>query len=472
MAKQQTATGGTRAKLAPGSRLPAEVVRASQRERLMIALVETVDRNGLPATTVANLTERAHVSRAAFYEQFQSLEDCFLTTYDTHTARVAAQALAAYETTGPGWPQRIEAAAETLATAARAWPAAARVCLAGILTVGEVARERHERELALVRRMLDHGRRTGEGSPISRQTTIAVTGGLRRVIYKRLAVTDKSSPDAAHELALWLLACSPPAPSSSSRRTAPSANSDATVADAHARASAVQGIGAGSANDGEGSSDGARGQEQRARIVEAVLELAARKGYRSMTHRDIASAAKVSYSTFYNHFANKQEALIAACEVAHERLVGPIGQAMEGTTDWGHAVSAAIAAYLRAAADNPREARLAGSEIFCIGRAGTEAVERHAAYFESLLAPGFELYPGASGAAAQAFAGAVAEVLRNSASLGRTAELPDCAAELSFIALAPFMGAKDAQRVARFRPRYRGAAKPPARERAPAGHGA
>ncbi len=213
VAKQRPTTRAGRSKLAPGSRLAPEVVRASQRERLMIALVEVVDREGLPATTVAHLTERAHVSRAAFYEQFDSLEHCFLATYDTHTARVLARVLPAYETPGPSWPQRLEAAMDALAAEIQTWPAAARVCVSDILTAGSPASERNEQAIALVRRMLRDGRAaTEDRSTVSEPAAVSVAGGIRHVIRDGLRESGKARPpDLAPELLGWLLACSPPA---------------------------------------------------------------------------------------------------------------------------------------------------------------------------------------------------------------------------------------------------------------------
>jgi AcrR family transcriptional regulator len=60
------------------SRLPAQTVQASQRERLLRAAVAAIAHKGYPAVTVADIVRRAKVSRAAFYLHFRSREDCFL----------------------------------------------------------------------------------------------------------------------------------------------------------------------------------------------------------------------------------------------------------------------------------------------------------------------------------------------------------------------------------------------------------
>jgi AcrR family transcriptional regulator len=60
------------------SRLPARAVRASQRERLLRAVIAAVAEAGYAAVTVADIVRRAKVSRAAFYAHFRGKESCFL----------------------------------------------------------------------------------------------------------------------------------------------------------------------------------------------------------------------------------------------------------------------------------------------------------------------------------------------------------------------------------------------------------
>ena len=59
-------------------RLPREVVRASQRERLLRAMAEVVSAEGYEATTVPKVVAAARVSTNAFYEFFSDKTDCFI----------------------------------------------------------------------------------------------------------------------------------------------------------------------------------------------------------------------------------------------------------------------------------------------------------------------------------------------------------------------------------------------------------
>src|SRR2546428_6728494 len=63
-------------------KLAPDDVRASQRERLVRAMLETVAERGYEGTTVPDVVARARVSRNAFYEHFDDKTDCFIAACD------------------------------------------------------------------------------------------------------------------------------------------------------------------------------------------------------------------------------------------------------------------------------------------------------------------------------------------------------------------------------------------------------
>src|SRR4051794_13425887 len=62
--------------------LPLQVVRASQRERLLEAMLASVAERGYAATTVPQVVADARVSRNAFYALFTDKTDCFIALCD------------------------------------------------------------------------------------------------------------------------------------------------------------------------------------------------------------------------------------------------------------------------------------------------------------------------------------------------------------------------------------------------------
>lgn len=62
--------------------LSREEVLASQRSRLIAAMLDLVEAHGYGGTTVSDVVGTAHVSRNAFYELFDDRQDCFIAACD------------------------------------------------------------------------------------------------------------------------------------------------------------------------------------------------------------------------------------------------------------------------------------------------------------------------------------------------------------------------------------------------------
>jgi AcrR family transcriptional regulator len=150
----------------PSSRLPSgrhgltrETVTASQRGRLVDAMAQVVAEKGYAAATVADVVERAGVSRRTFYEQFEDKEACFLAAYDVGLTVVLNRISAAVEVSvperlppplsgghppapGAAWRGRARAGVEAFLALLAAEPAFARALQLEILTAGPAALER------------------------------------------------------------------------------------------------------------------------------------------------------------------------------------------------------------------------------------------------------------------------------------------------------------------------------------------
>jgi AcrR family transcriptional regulator len=115
-----------------------EVVK-SQRERLLRALAEAMAEKGYAGTSVADVLRRARVSRATFYEQFSSKQDCFIAAYELAAGRILdrTQAIAAAPAAAPLelFDRAIRAYLEALA----AEPELARLYLIEVYAAGERA---------------------------------------------------------------------------------------------------------------------------------------------------------------------------------------------------------------------------------------------------------------------------------------------------------------------------------------------
>jgi len=118
----------------------AEVV-ASQRNRLLQAMVELVGERGYAETSVRDVTDRAGVSRKTFYELFPTRNDCLYAVYDEAAQCLRGVVQHAYEN-GVTAQERIDAAVNVMLEWVGDEPDLARVCMLEVPTSGIAGQRR------------------------------------------------------------------------------------------------------------------------------------------------------------------------------------------------------------------------------------------------------------------------------------------------------------------------------------------
>jgi AcrR family transcriptional regulator len=112
---------------------------------------------GYAATTVADLTREAGVSRTTFYELFEDKEACFLAAYDNAVDSLVRRISEAYEAEDR-WPDRARAGLATLLEALAADPARARLALVDVAAAGPAAQRRYRAAVQRLTPLFDEGR--------------------------------------------------------------------------------------------------------------------------------------------------------------------------------------------------------------------------------------------------------------------------------------------------------------------------
>jgi AcrR family transcriptional regulator len=84
----------------------------------------------------------------------------------------------------------------------------------------------------------------------------------------------------------------------------------------------------------------------RARILDATARVVAERGYAAASVEAIRRRAGVSRRAFYTHFADKDDAVVAAFDAAAAYALPRLLDAFRGAPDWAGAIDAAVAAYL------------------------------------------------------------------------------------------------------------------------------
>ncbi|HET8566404.1 MAG TPA: TetR/AcrR family transcriptional regulator [Solirubrobacterales bacterium] len=169
-------------------KLPSDLIRAIQRERLIIAMLNAVAELGYLETNVQDVIDRAGVSRPTFYEHFSNKEDCFLAAFDTSAERLRRKVEDAVGEGGDVWRDRVRLGLEALLRFASGEPDTARTMVVEARAASATAVRRRVDLLDEFARCLDEEARqllpsVGARSPL---TASGIVGGVESLLYSRL----------------------------------------------------------------------------------------------------------------------------------------------------------------------------------------------------------------------------------------------------------------------------------------------
>ncbi len=406
-------------KLTPGRRLPHDEVARNQRERLYAALVAVVAEKGYEATRVADLLELSGVSRSAFYEHFGDKEECLLAALGEFVSPAINMAVGD-GARAPLTEERVRAAFESLVRMIVDQAPAARLCFVEIYAAGPRAVETIDRTMdtfeAFVAETVE---RIPGREPLPPEIIRALMGGLRKIIHTRLYRHEEEAlVDLIPQMWDWAVAyAQPPLPLRRPRNRPPE------MAD-------------------RGAYDPAE------RILRALASVVAEKGYQAMTVNDVASRASISLSTFYSHFADKEEAMLAAVDSGSAQMLATTLPAFRRAPDWPNAVRGGLGAMFAFCAAEPDFTKLGAVDVYAAGHRVLERRDQVIEGMEALLAPGYEMSPGASPIAGEAVGGAIYSMIYEQVRRGAIQNLQELAPLATYMALTPFIGTEEACAIA------------------------
>ncbi|MBK5221239.1 MAG: TetR/AcrR family transcriptional regulator [Thermoleophilia bacterium] len=179
-----------------------------------------------------------------------------------------------------------------------------------------------------------------------------------------------------------------------------------------------------------------------------MAAVVAEKGYPDTTVADVVEKAGTSQRTFYEHFKNKEDAIVAALDSGSAHMLAAALPAFRRAPDWQHAVHDTIEAMFAFGAEEPEYARMGGVEMYAAGKRALDQREIVTEGMEGLLAPGYELRPGTPPIAAEAVGGALYSLLYDHVNKKGPETLPDIVPTLVYVTLGPFLDGEDAYEVA------------------------
>jgi AcrR family transcriptional regulator len=395
--------------------------RRGAQDRLLEAATELAARDGYAGLTVEKILAAAGVSRATFYQYFCNVDDCFWSAYRQHADLLTADVAAAVARA----EHRQLAMLDALVDTAVSRPHVARLLMGEGLAAGPTGLRERDALIARVERATASPAALGCALDLPAATLI---GATFRFLSMRLA--DAAPADGlAGEVREWAGAFA----RRSSRRSWSASftpqlpvRMSRSAAPARPRRSAAT---------------------PRQRILHATAAVIREKGYRAATVADIAAAAGVSRRRFYNEFAGKPDAFMAAYERGFRHVMAACIPAFFSAGAWPQRVWQGVLAFTNVVAREPSLAYLGFVECYAAGRALTRRIDDAQLAFTLFLEEGYRQRPQArslSHASLTLTVTAIAETAHQAAREAAGMSLRRMQPLAVYIALTPFVGVEQA----------------------------
>jgi AcrR family transcriptional regulator len=178
-------------------------VIANQRQRIFNGFAAALTYHGYEDTKVTDVVELAGVSRATFYERFESKELCFAAAYEDGVGWLASAVEGAVRGER-GWASRVSAGLRAGLIFLASNPLLAHLLFVESLAAARPARLEHERSLDRLADVLRPAAGTGEGT-VSEEMARMLAGGLASHLSGRILAGEAESLPELHDTLLQYL---------------------------------------------------------------------------------------------------------------------------------------------------------------------------------------------------------------------------------------------------------------------------
>jgi AcrR family transcriptional regulator len=381
-------------------------------------MIELVAEHGYNAVSVKKLANRARISKRDFYKLFAGKEECFLAAYDIIVSHSVRGVIAAAEGEEE-WRERLRLGFLAFADQIAGSPEAARLALVEAFTAGAAAVERMQRTNRLFEVLVARNLALADDAPRLPPLVVKgiVAGGSRLARARLLSGHPRQLALNGDELLQWAL----------------SFCDDDVVR--------LRGLRATGAPPLREVAPDMPLEDERALILAATAKLASKEGYATLTVPRVRAAAGVSRRSFDTHFEGVADCFLATLETLSNRTLAAAAPLYLTADDWAIGVHRMIADLCRHLARDPTFTGLAFLEVFSPDPEAIRWRSEMIARLATRLRRGAPPAQRPSEFAAEASIGAMWGVIHHFVAGGRRTQLPAAAPALSYLALAPALGA-------------------------------
>jgi AcrR family transcriptional regulator len=402
-----------------------------------------VVRDGYAAATIAQVIREAGVSRPTFYDYFTSKEDCFLAALrEVHQDLRAsiAEAIA-----GAPIGDGAQAATAALVGFAKAEPERARLLMSEPCAGGPIALDARDGSVEEIARIVEQAQsRVPDDMATPDFSASLLIGTIYRLLAARLRRNERAMDGVLEDLLQWLASYCRPRGEHRWATLVPVAPPAPWPVQPEAALRAPPPLAPGRPRKGEDVL-----ANQRQRILLATAHATQAKGYTATTIADISRLAGVDHRVFASCFADKQEAFMAIHELGFQRTMAVTAGAFVAGESWPERIWEAGRAFTQFFEQHPTIAHIGFVESYAVGSEALQRVEEVLGAFTIFLQEGYQCLgrrSRPSSLALEAIAGATFEVAYQRTRANGRLAICGLLPHVSFISLAPFLGASEANR--------------------------
>jgi AcrR family transcriptional regulator len=418
--------------------------KSTQRERLLDAMVTAANRDGYAGASVSSVIEYAGVSRPTFYDYFADRDDCFIATIGDIHVRLAGEVRQAIEARPPEEAIRATIAA-ILAFASEA-PARAHFLMGESMAGGPRALDARDEGLAELERIVEDAHGTVDRATAIPDISPAILiGGLFRALAPRLRRGEPRVASLSEDLEHWSASYCWPAGKHRWSVLEPSSPPPPSpfLPESPQRVPGLLGPGRPAISKEEVAAN------HRERILHAAAQLAEEQGYTATTIAEITRRAGIDGRAFYVLFVDKQDAFMTAHELGLQQVLDVTASAFFAGANWPERIWEAGRAFTQFLERNPLVTHVGFVEAPAVGPGASQRLQDSHIAFAIFLQEGYlhvaEQAPPAR-AAVEAIITTIFEIVYRQARAGAKPHISGLLGHVTFLCLAPFLGAGEANR--------------------------
>jgi AcrR family transcriptional regulator len=418
--------------------------KRTQLQRLLTGMIAVANRHGYAQATISLVIAEAGVSRPTFYDYFADRDACFQAAVDgAHRGLLERVERRIAQSSGN---EALTATAEAILAFASEEPSSARFLMGESMAGGAGALDARDRGISQIAAAVgDAEASAGKTAAAPDIQKCVLIGGLYRMIAMRLRRDELVIAKLGDELRDWIACYERPLGQrrwqtlATSRVPAPSPY----LPDAPLLATP------GLLPPGRPRLEKSEiVQIHRQRILYAVAQLAAHKGYAETTVAEITRSASVDGRAFYGLFADKQSAFAAIYDLGFQQVMDVTAKAFFAAEGWPRRSWEAIRALTQLLQANPLFAHVGFVEAQAFGSGATQRIGESQVAFMFFLQEGLTYREQTTPPSRLAMEGVIAAMFetiylqaRKTGKLQIAAMLPN----IAHIWLTPFMGVGDTE---------------------------